>query len=155
MRRNVPCTFFALAAIGMGYVSCAQSAHYNSQDGYVARGFDVVEYFNNRALSGKDTYTFQYHGVSFRFATAENLQRFKADPEKYIPQYGGWCAYGMATSGKRYGINPANFEVREGKLFLFYNTFLFNAQERWLVDPAKWIEKADAYWRKQEESGKN
>ncbi len=112
------------------------------------KGYDLVEYFNNQAVPGVNKYTYNYKGVNFRFSKLENLDKFRANPENYIPQYGGWCAYGMATNGKRYGINPTAYEVRDGKLFLFYNTFIFNAQDRWLTDPEKLIKRADAQWRK-------
>lgn len=148
MTQNILVAIIMLARLGMCTLAVAQPVEYNIQDGYVAKGYDMVEYFNHRAVPGNDKYIFNYKGAHFRFSTFQNLAKFRENPENYIPQYGGWCAYGMATNGKRYSINPMSYELRDGKLFLFYNTLIFNAQERWLMNSEKLIEKADAQWKK-------
>ena len=69
----------------------------NTTDGLALKGYDPVAYFTDgQPKKGADQYSFQWKDVTYRFATAENLQRFKADPEKYLPQYGGYCAYAMS-----------------------------------------------------------
>ena len=148
MVQNMAAILIGLSTCGLPLFSNAQKAAYNIQNGYVAKGYDLVEYFNHHAVPGDNRYTYAYDGADFRFSNVENLHKFKSDPVRYIPQYGGWCAYGMATNGKRYGIDPTAFEIRDGKLFLFYNNFIFNAQDRWLIDPKKSMEKADSLWRK-------
>ncbi|MEX0360983.1 MAG: YHS domain-containing (seleno)protein, partial [Allomuricauda sp.] len=77
----------------------------------------------------------------------ENLNVFKADPDKFVPQYGGYCAYAVAVSGKRVNVNPETFEIRDDKLYLFYNSGNTNTLELWLKEsPEKLRTKADQNW---------
>ena len=81
-------------------------------------------------------------GVSWFFATKENQQLFEADPEKYAPQYGGYCAYGVAKGGL-YKIEPEAWKIVEGKLYLNYS---LKVQRDWTEDIPGYIEKADDKW---------
>src|SRR4029077_1390107 len=68
----------------------------NAADGFALKGYDAVAYFTTgEPTPGVDEYTHRWKGVTYRFASAENRDRFRADPERYVPQYGGYCAYGM------------------------------------------------------------
>jgi YHS domain-containing protein len=130
-------------------ISFSQELDYNSQSGYVAEGYDVVEYFNNKAVEGKDNYASTYEGAKYKFANPGNLAKFKSAPEKYIPQYGGWCAYAMGNSAEKVTINPTTFEIRDGKLYLFYNAFFTNTLKSWLEEgPEELRKKADSNWGK-------
>jgi len=125
----------------------AQKVDYNIQDGYIAEGYDVVEYFNKNAVKGKQTYILTYNNAKYRFLNEENLRKFKTNPMKYVPQYGGWCAYAMGAKGEKVSINPKTFEIREGKLYLFYNSFFNNTLESWIEEgPEKLRKKADVNW---------
>lgn len=125
----------------------AQSIDYNTKKGYVAKGYDVVAYFDNQAIEGLKTLTETYNGVKFKFASEENLNTFKKQPEKYIPQYGGYCAYAVAVSSKKVDINPKTFEIRDGKLYLFYNSWGNNTLKTWKKNNVKGLqEKADKNW---------
>jgi len=136
--------FFLFIGFHVGF---AQSIDYNTKKGYVAEGFDVVAYFENKAVEGSKTYTATYDGVKYKFASQEHLDAFQQHPEKYIPQYGGYCAYAMGESGKKVNINPETFEIRDGKLFLFYNAWGTNTLELWLKDDVKGLQKkADQNW---------
>lgn len=104
---------------------------YNIQDGYIAEGYDVVAYFSNKAVKGKKQFTTTHNGVNFKFSSAENLSTFKKNPNKYMPQCGGYCAYAVATRTERKEIDPKSFEIRDGKLYLFYNAWFFNKLESW------------------------
>ena len=127
--------------------SVAQSKYY-IKNGAVANGYDVVAYFKHKAVKGSKKYTWNYDAVSFRFATKENLETFKKDPEKYVPQYGGYCAYAIGKSGKKVAINPKTFEIREQKLYLFYNAWGTNTLKMWLAEGAEALkEKADHNWK--------
>ena len=127
----------------------AQQIDYNTEDGYIAEGYDVVEYFNGKALKGKQKYKSIYNKAIYKFSTQENLNRFKSNPTKYIPQYGGWCAYAMGDKGEKVSINPKTFEIRNGKLYLFYNTFFNNTLDSWLEEGAERLRmKADKNWEK-------
>ena len=109
----------------------AQQIDYNTKKGFAANGYDVVAYFNNEALEGSKKYTAKHDGVHYKFATQEHLDAFKATPAKFIPQYGGYCAYAIAEKSKKVGINPKTFEIKDGKLYLFYNAWGTNTLDLW------------------------
>ncbi len=126
----------------------AQSVDYNTKKGYVAEGYDVVAYFNNDAIKGDKKYTTTHDGVKYKFASEDNLNTFKSNPEAYVPQYGGYCAYAIAVKSKKVGINPETFEIRDGKLYLFYNSWGTNTLELWKKENVKGLqEKADKNWK--------
>ena len=121
--------------------------NYNLKKGYVAEGYDVVEYFSNNPAKGSKKYTVAFDGVKFKFVSAKNVETFKSNPEKYTPQYGGYCAYAIGKSGEKVSINPKTFEIRDGKLYLFYNTWGTNTLKLWTKEGAKELqEKADKNW---------
>jgi len=111
---------------------------------------DVVSYFDTKAIEGNKKYQTVYHTAIYSFATKENLQKFKKNPKKYIPQYGGWCAYAIGVSNKKVEINPKTFEIRDGKLYLFYNAWGTNTLKLWNKEgPEKLKQQADKNWRSQ------
>jgi hypothetical protein len=85
--------------------------------------------------------------VTYRFATEENKALFDSSPGKYLPTYGGWCATAMAK-GEKVEIDPTNFKVTNGRLFLFFKAFYANAQKDWNKDEGALTLKADANWKK-------
>lgn len=133
-------------SLSAGY---GQQIDYNDEDGYGAKGYDLVAYFTKKATEGKKQFQYTHDGVKYKFSSESNLSKFKANPTKYLPQYGGWCAYAMGTSGDKVSINPKTFEIREGKLFLFYNAFFNNTLESWVEEgPEKLKPIADVNWEK-------
>jgi hypothetical protein len=111
-------------------------------------GYDPVAYWpegGGHPKKGLFALTFEYDGVTYRFATQQNLDRFKTAPTKYLPQYGGWCAYGAALNG-RGDADPESFVIRDGKLYLFYRDPGGANRDLWLKDPKSFIQKADANW---------
>lgn len=113
-------------------------------------GYDPVSYFiegGGRPQKGLFKLSFESDGVTYRFATQENLDRFKAAPSKYLPQYGGWCSYGVAVNG-RFEVDPESFVIRDGKLYLFHRDPSFSSREVWLKDPESMLQKAEANWPK-------
>ena len=107
------------------------------------KGYDPVAYFNDgQPTKGEDQYSFQWKGVTYRFASAENLQRFKADPEKYLPQYGGYCAYAMSLD-RIADIDPFRWAIVGGKLYL-NNGFI--AQDLGSLNKSGNIASADRNW---------
>ncbi|CAM1374202.1 YHS domain-containing protein [Tenacibaculum litopenaei] len=121
---------------------------FNQKKGAVANGYDVVAYFNNKAVKGSKKITTVYEGATFRFSNPENLAAFKKDPTKFVPQYGGYCAYAIGKKGEKVGINPKTFEIRDGKLYLFYNAWGTNTLELWLEEkPNELVRQADKNWR--------
>ncbi|MBI5718787.1 MAG: YHS domain-containing protein [Burkholderiales bacterium] len=104
-------------------------------------GYDTVAYFTvGKPVKGQDRFATEWKGAKWKFASQSNLDLFKSDPEKYAPQYGGYCAYGVAQDNL-VSIEPDKFSVREGKLYLNYNA---EVQALWLKDPAGFIRQADA-----------
>jgi YHS domain-containing protein len=133
--------------VGVQFILSAQSIDYNLDKGYMAEGYDIVSYFNNNAKEGSSKYEVIYDNVKFKFSSQENLNLFNSEPQKYLPQYGGYCAYALAVKAKKIDIDPETFEIRNGKLFLFYNSWGSNALESWLSEsPHDLKSKADKNW---------
>lgn len=130
------------------FITTAQS-NLNLKDGFIAEGYDVVSYFENNAEEGHNDFSYTYNGAKYKFTTQEHLKAFKENPEKYMPQYGGFCAYAIAEKGKKVSINPEAFEIRNGKLYLFYKTVFANTLKSWQEEnPENLLKKADLNWNK-------
>ncbi|QNM84808.1 hypothetical protein H9W90_11455 [Polaribacter pectinis] len=122
---------------------------YNLKKGYVAEGYDVVSYFDNKPKEGNKDFISEYDGVKFKFSSKENLEKFKKSPKKYIPQYGGYCAYAIGKNGEKVDVNPKTFEIRDGKLYLFYDAWFNNTLKNWKEEGAEKLKKqADINWTK-------
>lgn len=127
----------------------SQQIDYNTKKGYVAEGYDVVSYFTQKKpIQGKKKFQTTFDGAKFKFSTAANLAMFIENPKKYIPQYGGYCAYAVAAKKTKMYIDAEAYEVRDGKLYLFYNSWLTNKLEDWKEgDTKKLQEKGDENWK--------
>lgn len=111
-------------------------------------GHDPVAYFTQgKAVKGAAEVSSAYRGVTYRFASEQNRALFAAAPEKYLPTYGGWCATAMAK-GEKVEIDPTNFKVTDGRLFLFFKAFYANALNDWKKDEPALTAKADANWKR-------
>lgn len=126
------------------------AAHYNlGKNGLAIEGKDPVAYFlQNKAVTGKASLGVQHGGALYYFSSAENKTLFIANPSKYVPQYGGWCAYAMGSDGTKVEIDPDTFTILDGKLYLFYNKFFNNTLKSWKKDEANLKLKADKNWKK-------
>tara|TARA_R110002012_G_scaffold58441_1_gene151670 strand:+ start:255 stop:779 length:525 start_codon:yes stop_codon:yes gene_type:complete len=114
-------------------------------------GYDTVAYFtSNKAVKGDDAFTTQWRGADWYFNSQAHLDLFESEPEKYAPQYGGYCAYAMAT-GNFVGIDEDAFVIDNGKLYLNYSA---SVQQKWLANKALYIEQADAQYRMQYSTNK-
>lgn len=131
------------------FVSFAQRDNQNLKNGVIAKDYDVVSYFNNKAEKGLKTYSYTYNNATYKFTNEDHLKTFKQNPEKYMPQYGGYCAYAIALKGEKVDINPDAFEVRDGKLYLFYKTVFANTLKAWKKEnPNKLVNDANKNWAK-------
>lgn len=121
----------------------AQQPAQNVRDGVALHGYDAVAYqTEQRPVQGSAAYTAIHEGVTYRFASAANRDRFAAAPATYAPAYGGYCAFGVAAGGK-YDIDPAAFSVVNGTLYLNKNR---SVQRTWREDVPGNIKKADRNW---------
>lgn len=112
-------------------------------------GYDAISYIAmNKAVKGNKDISYSYQGVTYRFSSKQNLEKFKASPDKFLPQYGGWCAYAMGYSGDKVEVDPETFKIKDGKLYLFYNAFFTNTLPKWNSDEQNLKIKADKNWNK-------
>lgn len=108
--------------------------------GIAIRGYDTVAYFTEgKPMEGSDEFTTDWQGATWKFASQEHLDLFKADPQKYAPQYGGYCAYGVAQESL-VKIEPDQWTIHDDKLYLNYNAKLNN---EWKKDIPGYIAAAD------------
>src|SRR5271168_132783 len=115
----------------------------NADQGIGLKGYDPVAYFINGApTKGSEQYSFTRKGVTYRFASAGNLEKFKADPEKYLPQYGGYCAYAMSLDHIA-DVDPSRWAIVNHKLYLNNNYLSFHL---WSLDKNRNIASADHNW---------
>ena len=109
------------------------------------KGFDPVAYFHmNEPVKGSSEYTHEWMGAVWHFASAENRDTFAANPERYAPQYGGYCAYAV-SQGATANIDPNAFSIVEDKLYLNLSPEI---RKRWAADRERYIAQADVNWPK-------
>jgi YHS domain-containing protein len=114
--------------------------------GLGAKGYDVVAYQTiGKPTPGKADFQHDYGGVTWRFASADHLARFKASPAKYAPQFGGFCSWGV-SQGKLFDVDPVNgWKVVDGRLYLNFNA---DIRKSWEADIPGFIAKANTNWPK-------
>lgn len=123
--------------------------HFNLEKGLALAGYDAVSYFNgSKPAKGKGSIQAISDGVTYYFANEKNKQAFIQNPEKYKPEYGGWCAYAMGAKGEKVEVDPNTFKIINGKLYLFYNAFFNNTLTSWNEDEAALKSKADNNWKR-------
>ena len=111
------------------------------------KGYDVVSYFEeSSAKKGSDAFSALHDDAIYHFSSKKNLDNFKENPEAYIPQYGGFCAYGMARNYK-VDIDPTAWKIVDNKLYLNYTP---NTHKIWLDNIEENIQEANANWSKQD-----
>lgn len=136
-----------LFVLFVAFSCAAQKPNHNLKDGLAIQGYDPVSYSKGKPMEGKKEFSKQYQGATYRFATAKNRDEFAKKPEKYAPEYGGWCAYAMAD-GDKVSIDPETYKIIDGKLYLFYHTVLSNTLKKWNEDEKNLHQKADVAWQK-------
>jgi YHS domain-containing protein len=140
-----------LAVLMMPFFTTAQTAaqrqkQYNLRKGLAIEGYDPVSYFKGKPKEGSKQYAYNWNGVTYYFADAQNMNAFKQNPAAYEPQYGGWCAYAMGKKGEKVEVDPETYKILNGKLYLFYNKFFNNTLDSWNKDEAALKAKADQNW---------
>lgn len=119
--------------------------HYNLKNKLAVQGYDVVAYFSGEAIEGKKELSHTVGEVIYHFSSKENLELFQANPSKYEPQYGGYCAYAMAK-GDKVKVDPETFKIIDSKLYLFYNFRFTNTLKLWNKQEQKYLPKANNAW---------
>lgn len=126
-----------------------RSKHFNLTDGIAIQGYDPVAYFIlGKAIEGKMEYRAVSEGITYHFSSASTRDLFLKNPGKYEPQYGGWCAYAMGSSGEKVEVDPETFKIVNGKLYLFYNAYFNNTLTKWNKNETELKTKADQNWNK-------
>jgi len=121
----------------------AQKSAIFTTNGIAIGGYDVVAFFtNSKPVPGVDTLAYNWNNAIWHFSTREHLIAFKTNPDKYAPQYGGYCAYGTAE-GHKAPTQVNTWTIVNGKLYFNYNK---DVQKSWMPNKEKLIEKADANW---------
>jgi YHS domain-containing protein len=121
---------------------------FNLEKGVAIQGYDAVAYFTqNKAVKGNKLFAATVEGITYYFSSAANRDVFTKESKKYEPQYGGWCAYAMGAANDKVEIDPETFKILNGKLYLFYHTWVNNTLNKWNKDEAGLKSKADANWQ--------
>ncbi len=132
------------AILFAGFANAADPV-FSNKKGAIA-GADPVAYFSllsgEQAILGSDDFTYEWNGATWKFSSAENRQKFIDSPEKYAPQYGGYCAYAVAH-GSAAKISPNAWKVVDDKLYLNYNKSI---AKKWVKNQDDFIQRADDAW---------
>jgi YHS domain-containing protein len=118
-----------------------------NENGVALEGYDPVSYFSERPLPGTPEFTSSYQGATYYFANADNKAKFDAEPDKYIPQYGGFCAVAV-SEGKLVPVDPETYKITDDKLYLFYNGEHGNTKPQWEADEKTMKANANERWAK-------
>lgn len=131
---------FGLAAFG---ASAARAGDGTEVATVGVGGYDPVSYFaGSRPVRGNGKYTVEYQGVTYLFANEADKTAFEKEPAKYLPAFGGYCAYGVAI-GKKFWGDPEVWEIVDGTLYLNLDKSI---QQEWDKDKPGYIKKADGNW---------
>lgn len=132
-----------VALLLSGVVQAAEPVRTGLLSNVAVDGYDVVAYFTRgEAVEGSSGYSVEWRGAEWHFANAEHQERFRAEPARYAPAYGGYCAYAVAEGYTAAG-DPAHWRIHEGRLYLNYDA---EVQTRWEADREAYIAAADANW---------
>ncbi|MGQ0737879.1 MAG: YHS domain-containing (seleno)protein [Bacteroidota bacterium] len=123
-------------------VGAQKSAVFEKSDKAI-RGYDPVAYFTEgKPVEGKEEFVYNWSNANWYFSSRQHLDLFKANPGKYAPQYGGYCAYGLSRGYKAYTV-PEAWTIDNGKLYLNYS---LSVRNDWDKNRQERIQKADSYW---------
>ncbi len=122
------------------------------KNGLAIGGYDVVAYFSGAATKGFENFSTKHKGITYYFASRENRETFKNSPSQYLPQYDGYCAWGVGAKEAKFPINPETFDIVDGKLYLFFNApfqgEIFDTSKLWNVETTKLLVAGKKNWPK-------
>lgn len=148
MRTVLLLVFFAFTFDGFSQGDDVRRKHFNVKNNLALDGYDPVSYFDGKPQEGKSQFSFNYRGVNYLFVSQANLNKFKTDPAKYEPAYGGWCAYAMGDTGEKVKVDPETYKIIDGRLYLFYNFWGNNTLTDWSKNERKLKEAGDRNWNR-------
>lgn len=127
-------TFILFAIVSVTTLN-AQHGHASGDEAVSFDGNDLVSYFEESAPKpGLEKYTYEYKDLTLMFVTQENMEKFKADPEKFIPAYNGWCAIAL-TQGSWIKPDFNHYKIQDGELLFFEVRAFYNGKTAWEKDP--------------------
>lgn len=133
-------SFFAAMVLFMPFLAHAGQTQTNLLG---VQGYDLVAYHSEgKPVRGNGHNVSEHAGVTYQFSSAENKKAFDTNPAKYLPAYGGYCAFGVSV-GKKFNGDPEVWKVVDGKLYLNLDTSI---QDKWKEDISGNITKADDNW---------
>jgi YHS domain-containing protein len=135
-------------SLTLAQTEASRKKNFNVADDIAIGGYDPVSYFEGGPKEGDETMQYSYKGISYLFRSTASLSKFKSDPEKYEPAYGGWCAYAMGETGEKVKVDPETFKILNGKLYLFYNFWGNNTLKDWNKNENRLKAAADNNWKK-------
>ena len=144
MRRVFLLPVICLTLLGAGPAWAVEPINTSGRARLALHGYDAVAYFDGEARRGSEEITHRWMEVVWRFASTETRDRFATDPERYAPQYGGYCAYAV-SKGSTADVDPEAWTIHEGKLYLNYSK---SVRTRWRKDIPGNVAKADRNWPK-------
>lgn len=135
--------FYTSVLVLFTMMAHAQKSEIFAPAGKAIKGYDPVAFFTaSKAVMGQDSLSYKWQDATWLFSTRKNMEDFKSNPEKYVPQYGGYCAYGT-SQGHKAPTETDTWTVVDDKLYFNYNK---KVQEIWLKDQKALIIKADHEW---------
>ena len=133
----------AIAAASSGFAETKADPINKDGSGVAIKGYDPVAYFTDgKPVKGSASFTHQWMNSTWWFASAEDRDEFARNPEKYAPQYGGYCAYGV-SQGHTAPIDPEAWTIIEGRLYLNYSK---GVKKTWSEAIPKHVEEANRNW---------
>jgi len=135
----------ALNLIVISSTFAAKPVYSGGRERAAIRGYDPVAYFTeSKPVKGSSEFLYKHNGAKWLFSSQENLEAFKTNPDKYTPQYGGYCAYAVSR-GATASIKPEFFTIHDDKLYLNYSKSVYN---KWMKDKNEYIKEANQEWPK-------
>lgn len=156
MKKHIRTTVLSLALLVGGFTMAQDKKANNIDDSKIAlQGYSPVSYLDlGLAQRGSKAFKSVHKDIAYYFTSAEQKAAFDKNPRKYLPQYGGFCAFGI-YAGAKFRVDPNKFLVQNGTYYLFLNDVEVDAKQLWIAeaDQSKLRKTANANWKKLSKTG--
>lgn len=151
MPHSISVTAFCFVILSLSMQSQANDVEVDylnlGENNLIAEGYDLVSYYtSNKPTNGGKHFAVHFKGAVYYFSSEKNKRVFLKNPLDYLPEYGGWCAYAIGKYGEKVSIDPLLYIVKNGDLYLFYNSYFNNTKDKWIKKQTKLHHKADENW---------